>query len=1459
MKQMKRTLSLVLALVMLLSLGTTAFAGEVEEPVQAVEEVAQPVQPVEEAPAAEAPVEEAPAAETPVEEAPAAETPVEEAPVAEAPVEEAPAAEAPVEEAAAEEAAEEEETPIVGNPAYCSYPQNVNIEDPNTGLKVRVEIPAYALPEGAGLRARYVNAADYAYGAALVGENAEVKLALDISFLDFSNGRPEVIEPAEGTQIAVYVTAPELAGLTDAKVVHFSETKRGPELVDLLDVPTAENEIAFKSGEFSVYAVVGEGNTGDLARATVNFVSKGTTIATMYVKNSDTLAELQTIVYDPGTGTLASGEQFLGWTTDVAPSSSSTRMTVSQVRSYLEGLSIKEGDVVTLNAVIGKVITLTYIDENGVALGSSKVNLIGSTETTGEFTVNMAYTPPKSDQNFEGWLVNNGRDNIVTASTDEPYQNGETTLTLKGDVVLSVDAPTGHWLVFDENGKGGTYNAPQFIKSEDTTSRPRPDTEMVRFGYTFGGWFTDKACTAGNEFTFGGKLTDNTTIYAKWTPKTTAGYTVIIWKQNVNDAKNAADSAKTYDFAESISLTGTVGATINTVTAQGNGNSRYARVNGTAKQYTGFHLNKYDQNVTIATEGTSVVNVYYDRNLVTLTFVHRGTWGWVTDQTMTGLYGSKLSTNDYTWPTNRWWYDDYEQGFFGGYSGAGTRTTFLDAFILSSGGDSQTFYGFDGNGNGTVRFYKQNATGSGYPSTPNNTVNVSYGDNVTFYITDKYNGYKAVSYSKDNRNWTTLGEKDSDGVYAEVSMNTSTLYVRYDPLQYNILYMDGVYVDGNGNPVEGYSSRGQLNKVENINYDSNISSYNKGGANYYEPTYGGFVFAGWFVDDRCTQAYTFTTMPEGITVYAKWIQTQYRVFLHPNAGTDSTLDWGSEDQAMNFRISNGGKVSVPTGRRTEYEFVGWYRDEACTQAFNEDAFVLNDNTVTADYDKTVDMTDPMDKWGNGATTNSDVDRFWITKKLDLYAKWRAVLVGANGIGVVYDANGGSNAPSDTTQYLDDADAVAQSASKAPDGKVFKHWVVQKWNGSSYEDTAVTVEPGAIYKVLKANAKQEAKPDHTEEKPSYTYTVQLRAEYVNKEEPKPTHITWYSNLQDIAGVAMDKDTFKHDGISESDETGGWKVTDKTEGTLLINEAIAIRPATTYTYTGYTFLGWAKKADAKETDLFLKWDAAQGKFFAQATEGTGDWTVEVTQVAADEREYDDLYAVWKGEFYVVHSGASEENKVAVPMTATYDLTAEITEGYLYGGYYLEGGITKPETWAAYDGNNWSWTTPETEKPGTAIVPVAGETYYIKEVPAGKFLQPYTHYTYYKATGKITNLIMISDIDDLNYQQTGFVIKSENNEANICTALTVQCKAGGPTVRLTPSSLFGTKGVEDNNDYLDYLDVAKILGASGTVTMYWVTPDGLIVTGTVSRSLTGAARKVSIKSSDTFVASTIEAFTP
>ena len=40
--------------------------------------------------------------------------------------------------------------------------------------------------------------------------------------------------------------------------------------------------------------------------------------------------------------------------------------------------------------------------------------------------------------------------------------------------------------------------------------------EISREGYTFGGWFTDEACTQAYDFETA--VTGNLTVYAKWTP-----------------------------------------------------------------------------------------------------------------------------------------------------------------------------------------------------------------------------------------------------------------------------------------------------------------------------------------------------------------------------------------------------------------------------------------------------------------------------------------------------------------------------------------------------------------------------------------------------------------------------------------------------------------------------------------------------------------------------------------------------------------------------------------------------------------------------------------------------------------------------------------------------------------------------------------------------------------------------
>ena len=170
--------------------------------------------------------------------------------------------------------------------------------------------------------------------------------------------------------------------------------------------------------------------------------------------------------------------------------------------------------------------------------------------------------------------------------------------------------------------------------------------------------------------------------------------------------------------------------------------------------------------------------------------------------------------------------------------------------------------------------------------------------------------------------------------------------------------------------------------------------------------------------------------------------------------------------------------------------------------------------------------------------------------------------------------------------------------------------------------------------------------------------------------------------------------------------------------------------------------------------------------------------------------------------------------------------------------------------------------------AIQPKAGETYYIKEVPADKYLQPYFHYTYKKMDGNpIVTAWLISDLDDDTYRETGFVFVDTNNgKANYCKSLSVKAQTTGNIVKLTPMRVFGVNNsgyltyrrVMDNYFGLPYNEAGEEkFGDNVEVFQYWVTPDGLIVTGTVSREYNGTAAKATIGCTEKQVSSRIAVF--
>ena len=1265
---------------------------------------------------------------------------------------------------------------------------------------------------------------------------------------------------------------------------------------------TVSQTVSFKSKDFSVYAVVEPGSEDDEARATVKFYGlNDAVVATYYVKNSDIMpptegekdpeeSYIDDIVADPGVGgQIPTGQIFLGWyiSDTKYDSASVTPMTIDKVRQYLVDLEISEGMEVKVWAVILKVFAVTYLDEQGISMGTDEIKILSS-ENSASYTVSKTYTPVDPTKAFEGWdttdtsKISNAQ--YDGAAVSKPYKMG-TTMTISGDIVFTAAAPKGNWLVFDENGKGATYNAPQFVKMGQNTIAPT--LEMKRLGYTFGGWYTNPECT-GEPFEFGHPITERTTIYAKWTEVSTATYVVLIWKQNV--------SGSGYDFVTSRTQDG---ATVNaTITATNNNNN--VTVSGGGKTFTynggtGFKYKSSDAGKTVSPQSNTVINVYFDRETVTFNFYVYRSRRWQIDQTMTGLYGSTLESNGYTWPTNYDWYLSYSGG-----SGSGTRRTFMDAFIPAGvSGMTHDFYAATPSGTATIHFYKQNEDLNGY--TEANTVSVTA--NSRFTMSDKYNGFQLVSYSTNGTSYSTnIGTPDSQGYYNTVSYNYQ-LHIRYNRKVYNILFEDGVYVDGDNNPITDQPNLGQLKVVENIVYESDTTAYNKGQSKYYDPstdhTLSGFVFEGWYIDDQCTSPYTFTTMPEGITVYAKWRQVQYRVFMHPNAklpdGTnDSSLDWGDsaqpddKKQSMNFRVDYMEQVSMPTGIRNEYEFIGWFTDEAGTVPYDLEAKLTDQNVIT-DYYKNdpKNYTDKMNKFGEieGSGWNSDLtgwdddgdtstpgkERFWITKKLDLYGKWSEVLTGATGVGVIYDANGGSNAPTDTKKYKDNIDAVAGTAATPKTGERFLYWVVQKYNKETgkYEDTTTIVYPGASFTVHKSMAKE---TDLTPQDPDYeegvvykAYTMQLRAEYGPAEIVQDTFIDWYQNEKDETNPDAYKDPI-HVSTGE----------DSTKG-LAINEATPIYDLLTDSETeitikrGHRFLGWARMPEYElgedgkpigepktyykltEADLFLKYDWNTGKYQAKVD---NVWK-NVTSIAADEKmPYHALYAVWEDVIYIVHGA---DNKVDVvplnealereKLTTGYDAETGKYTSYYYGGYGLIAdteaadpsgfALTKGGSEATYSGT-YEWKRTNAQKDGKAFTVstdttvasakkrTVGDVFYIKEVPSTYLASPKVAYVYNPGYNAFTSICALSVVDTTIYRAGGVVTGNTHDKGTFASSFEM-AQNNGASKTVDSSDLFNLSGYLTIND----MDTAK--GVTYSLTPFWITYDSITVDSNSSRQVT------------------------
>lgn len=300
--------------------------------------------------------------------------------------------------------------------------------------------------------------------------------------------------------------------------------------------------------------------------------------------------------------------------------------------------------------------------------------------------------------------------------------------------------------------------------------------------------------------------------------------------------------------------------------------------------------------VTVAADGSSVVNVYYDRVEKTLTFKYNySNRNYQSTETITAKWGSNISEQYKKIAKNAgstFWSAEYGgDGPYTNYFGIMPQTS-ATYYNRGTTGDegTMTYWGQDLNGNYTVKLFEVPGVGGYY---------VSDEDRYEFH------GY-TYHHGTDNGS----------------SCEGAAFY--YTRNSYNLTFNDGY------NDV----------KKESVKYEAPLSTYSS-----YVPEVpsayesGSVTFSGWYLNPECTGAqYKLDahTMPaDNVLLYAKWVPVTHKVeFYLDNAAWEAGNKLSTHPD---ITVPHGSKATPTPANPTKgsYTFVGWfYMENGVEKAFD---------------------------------------------------------------------------------------------------------------------------------------------------------------------------------------------------------------------------------------------------------------------------------------------------------------------------------------------------------------------------------------------------------------------------------------------------------------------------------------------------------------------------------------------
>ena len=616
------------------------------------------------------------------------------------------------------------------------------------------------------------------------------------------------------------------------------------------------------------------------------------------------------------------GHKFLGWSQSQSGGSYFTAFGAQTVTA--------DGEV-NLYADFAKVYYVFFMDTRGRVYATKE-------GTTGDSIAADVTFPVNADQAITGWYTEAGLTNRVESVT-----LGEANITLYPKV------ENGHWITYDS--KGGSYVEPAFVAPSGVTVAPAAPS---RPGYTFGGWTRN-----GSTFTFGGALSENIQLEASWRAGTNTAYTVIHWWENADNDR--------YAFHESENRTGASGA----------------QTAASAKSYTGFTAQTITQQ-TIEGDGSTIVNVYYDRNEYSVKFYQyqssgwSGSWNELTGLRITAKYGANISDQ---WPssTSMIWGTTK-----GNRTGASPYQSGIDTMPLN--GDEFYYVNQSGKYTMSLKYYTEVLDGA-------------TGSDIVTYQGKRYRLDHTDSFKSDNTRWSTTAEDHYPitGFTYTNNLPDGSSFTNNGSNNYSVTF----YYNRNDYSIN-FSNGGNVTHSEAKQYQADISGVS------YTPTRPSgvpesYVFQGWYDNEMFAgDPYVFTgTMPaNNIIVYAKWAAPTFTGTIHVTMAGSGAANIIEIPYGSTIDESTLVHEEIPAG----FEWVSWAlrtgsEGNYTYTPFNFDTRIYSDITLYPYYISTTAFT------------------------------------------VSYDANGGSGAPADSKRYAQDsyAEIMASSGMTAPANKIFLSW------------------------------------------------------------------------------------------------------------------------------------------------------------------------------------------------------------------------------------------------------------------------------------------------------------------------------------------------------------------------------------------------------------------------------------